>query len=70
MSRAGFESAIPATKRPQTYTLDRVATGISFDVLTASIIRVSVEQFSKLQYLACQVMGVTNKHFLSLKLHK
>jgi hypothetical protein len=30
MSRAGFELAIPATKRPQTYVLDRSATGIGF----------------------------------------
>jgi hypothetical protein len=28
MPRAGFERAIPATKRPQTYALDRSATGI------------------------------------------
>jgi hypothetical protein len=28
MPSAGFEPAIPATKRPQTYTLERVATGI------------------------------------------
>jgi hypothetical protein len=28
MPQAGFESAIPATKRPQTYALDRAATGI------------------------------------------
>jgi hypothetical protein len=28
MPRAGFEPAIPATKRPQTYVLDRAATGI------------------------------------------
>jgi hypothetical protein len=28
MSRAGFEPAIPATKRPQTYALDRAVTGI------------------------------------------
>jgi hypothetical protein len=28
MPRAGFEPAIPATKRPQTYALDCVATGI------------------------------------------
>jgi hypothetical protein len=28
MSRAGFEPATPAIKRPQTYTLDRAATGI------------------------------------------
>jgi hypothetical protein len=28
MSRAGFETATPATKRPQTYALDRTATGI------------------------------------------
>jgi hypothetical protein len=28
MPLAGFEPAIPATKRPQTYALDRAATGI------------------------------------------
>jgi hypothetical protein len=26
--RAGFEPAIPATKRPQTYALDRAVTGV------------------------------------------
>jgi hypothetical protein len=29
MPRAGFKSAIPATKRPKAYSLDRAATGIS-----------------------------------------
>jgi hypothetical protein len=28
MLSAGFETTIPATKRPQTYALDRAATGI------------------------------------------
>jgi hypothetical protein len=28
MPSAGFEPATPATKRPQTYALDRAATGI------------------------------------------
>jgi hypothetical protein len=28
MPRAGFEPTTPATKRPQTYPLDRAATGI------------------------------------------
>jgi hypothetical protein len=28
MPSAGFEPAIPVTKRPQTYALDRVGTGI------------------------------------------
>jgi hypothetical protein len=28
MSRAGFEPATPAPKRPQTYALDQAATGI------------------------------------------
>jgi hypothetical protein len=33
MPAAGFEPAIPATKRPQTYALDLAATGIgSFDL--------------------------------------
>jgi hypothetical protein len=29
MPAAGFEPAIPATKRPHTYALDRAATGIA-----------------------------------------
>jgi hypothetical protein len=29
MPRAVFEPAVPATKRPHTYALDRAATGIS-----------------------------------------
>jgi hypothetical protein len=29
MTREGFEPATPATVRPQTYALDRTATGIS-----------------------------------------
>jgi hypothetical protein len=33
MPRAGFELAIPATKRPQTYALDRAATGIGCGLL-------------------------------------
>jgi hypothetical protein len=33
MPRAGFETATPATKRPQTYALDREATGIGSCVL-------------------------------------
>jgi len=33
MPSAGFEAAIPATKRPQTYALDSVATGIMFATL-------------------------------------
>jgi hypothetical protein len=30
MTRAVFEPAIPATKRPQTYALDRAATAIGY----------------------------------------
>jgi hypothetical protein len=33
MPSAGFEPATPATKRPQTYALDRAATGIDFVLL-------------------------------------
>jgi hypothetical protein len=32
MPRAGLEPAIPATKRPQTYVLDRAATGIGSEM--------------------------------------
>jgi hypothetical protein len=28
MPRAGFETATPVTKRPQTYALDRAAAGV------------------------------------------
>jgi hypothetical protein len=30
MPPVGFESTIPASARPQTYAVDRVATGIGF----------------------------------------
>jgi hypothetical protein len=33
MPRAGFETATPATKRPQTYALDREATEIGNSAL-------------------------------------
>jgi hypothetical protein len=33
MPLAGFEPAIPATKRPQTYALDREATETSYKLL-------------------------------------
>jgi hypothetical protein len=33
MPRVEFEPATPATKRPQTYALDRVATGIGFPMI-------------------------------------
>jgi hypothetical protein len=32
MPLAGFKPAIPATKQPQTYALDRLATGIVFHI--------------------------------------
>jgi hypothetical protein len=35
MPQLGFEPAIPATKRPQTYALDRAATGIGDEDYTA-----------------------------------
>jgi hypothetical protein len=37
MPRAGFEPAIPVTKRPQIYALDRAATGIDEITLTPLI---------------------------------
>jgi hypothetical protein len=36
MLRAGFELAFPATKRPQTYAIDRAATGIGEIVFAAA----------------------------------
>jgi hypothetical protein len=44
MPSAGFEPAIPATKRPQTYALDRAATGIggktrnAFHILVGNVV--------------------------------
>jgi hypothetical protein len=38
MPSAGFEFAIPATKRPQTCTLDRAATGIGSYCMAKSVI--------------------------------
>jgi hypothetical protein len=35
MSSAGFEPAIPAIKRPQTYAIDRAVTGIDHQPLLA-----------------------------------
>jgi hypothetical protein len=37
MPRAGFESAIPATKRPETYALDPAATGTGILVLMGNV---------------------------------
>jgi hypothetical protein len=34
MPQVGFKPTTPATKRPQTYTLDRAATGIGYEVPT------------------------------------
>jgi hypothetical protein len=34
MPSAGFEPAIPATKRPQTYALDRASTSVYFNEIT------------------------------------
>jgi hypothetical protein len=37
MPSAGFEHAIPATKRPQTHALDRAAPGIGYIGLEPSM---------------------------------
>jgi hypothetical protein len=37
MPSAGFETATPATKRPQTYALDRAANEVSYYLLTEVI---------------------------------
>jgi hypothetical protein len=38
MPSAGFEPAIPATKRPQTYALDRADTGTGKEIKVPFII--------------------------------
>jgi hypothetical protein len=45
MPRAGFEPAIPATKRPQSYALDRAVTGIGFINKSLKLIIVKIETF-------------------------
>jgi hypothetical protein len=42
MPSAGFEPATPATKRPQTYALDRAATEVGGQVLGLQLIDVIV----------------------------
>jgi hypothetical protein len=37
MAVTGFEPAIPASKRPQTYYLDRAATEIGYNILSLSV---------------------------------
>jgi hypothetical protein len=41
MPSAGFEPAIPASKRPQNYALDRAATGIGENQLYSLLILIS-----------------------------
>jgi hypothetical protein len=38
MPQAGFEPAIPATKRPQAYALDRASSGIGEQFNTVTIL--------------------------------
>jgi hypothetical protein len=42
MPRAGFELAIPATKLPQTYALDRAAAGICIFIIN-NIVKTAVQ---------------------------
>ena len=46
MPTAGFEPAIPASKRPQTHVLDRAATGIG---LRVHILHENINQFKALR---------------------
>jgi hypothetical protein len=48
MPRAGFEPATPATKRPQTYDLDRAATGIDSSRTLASSKRLGKLMWSEI----------------------
>jgi hypothetical protein len=52
MSRVGFEPAITATKRPQTYALDHAATGIGYMTLTETNLIVTPFQH-KYVFLKC-----------------
>jgi hypothetical protein len=48
MPRAVFEPATPATERPQTYALDRAATGIGeFYLLLMQIILIQISNLLK-----------------------
>ena len=57
MSPAGFEPAIPASRQPQTHSLDRAATGFG----TSIVIRIQILQISQL--------GTQNLFFLSFADH-
>jgi hypothetical protein len=41
MNRSGFEAATTATKRPQTYALDRAATGIGSEAVYLKVFHVA-----------------------------
>jgi hypothetical protein len=45
MPSEGLEPEIPAVKRSQTYTLDRTATGIAFNVHYCSLISSELASF-------------------------
>jgi hypothetical protein len=62
MPLAGFEPATPATKRPQTYALDRTATGIgiepSHDVIIVALSS-TCDQSDKAVVVHVNGVGVT-----------
>jgi hypothetical protein len=73
MPRAGFEPAIPATKRPQTYALDRAAIGIGFiswchQVFFVHIKGASIKKTGILKRLASRNFSNVFFHILQLSL--
>jgi hypothetical protein len=55
MPRAGFEPAISATKRPQTYALDRAALGSAINILRTIIRPTVVKEWGTLLHLYVSV---------------
>jgi hypothetical protein len=52
MPSAGFESATPATKRPQTYALDRAATEVGYIVVRHALFRQVILVFNEFKQAA------------------
>jgi hypothetical protein len=62
MPRAGFKPTIPATKRPQTYALDRAVTGIG---ITNYKLRIYFKKYLVF-YLYMEVIDLDSQSVTSL----
>jgi hypothetical protein len=74
MSPAGFEPTISADERPQTYVLDRAATGIgSLMLVLHNLYMTLIDEFQSetlILYKLIQVLHNTQLQFYILAVHK